>query len=205
MYKLQKIDQLYLSSHWFLSPEDECYHLMSYTASQGYDFNSENSLIFNFKKNVSKKGHSDWKYRESAITKIANSLTELDLNSIFPLATYIPIPPSKVKGHPEYNERLIETLSKISNGNLNIKDVIRQKESTVAFHESGNRRNVEIIANNYEIDEESLAEIGDIIIIFDDVISTGAHYIAIKQLLKERFPENRIIGLFVARTTHVED
>jgi predicted amidophosphoribosyltransferase len=35
--------------------------------------------------------------------------------------------------------------------------------------------------------------------IVDDVLTTGAHFKAMKRILMERFPEARIVGLFLAR------
>ena len=40
---------------------------------------------------------------------------------------------------------------------------------------------------------------GDFIFIVDDVLTTGAHFVAAQSLLKRQFPETPIKGVFVAR------
>jgi len=35
--------------------------------------------------------------------------------------------------------------------------------------------------------------------LFDDVITAGSHFRAAKDLLQDRFPEAKIVGIFVAR------
>ena len=40
---------------------------------------------------------------------------------------------------------------------------------------------------------------GEFIFIVDDVLTTGAHFVAAKSLLKRQFPETPVMGVFVAR------
>jgi predicted amidophosphoribosyltransferase len=35
--------------------------------------------------------------------------------------------------------------------------------------------------------------------IFDDVLTTGAHFKSVQSLLRDQFPQAQIIGLFIAR------
>lgn len=40
----------------------------------------------------------------------------------------------------------------------------------------------------------------DLIILFDDVLTTGSHFRACKDLLQEQFLNARIVGLFIGRS-----
>jgi predicted amidophosphoribosyltransferase len=52
----------------------------------------------------------------------------------------------------------------------------------------------------YYVDESVVAPPPQNILVVDDVLTAGAHFVAIKRRLRERFPSvSRIIGCFYAR------
>lgn len=105
MYRLQKIDELLLPSHRYLTPEDECFFFMTYSRL-GLGFTPENDLIMNFKKKMDRKGRGEWAYKEQAIQKVSN----LFIQGISPIddsgIVLVPIPPSRMKGDPLYDDRI---------------------------------------------------------------------------------------------------
>ena len=143
--KPQKIDDLYLPKHYWLDSDDDCYFFLTYTAKKGYRFSSENQLIFNLKKGMDKRGTSEWHYKERAIEESAGFFTEACVNELFPGAIYVPVPPSKVKGSPEYDDRLVRILQKAYRGVLDVRELVIQKQSTDSFHTSGQKRSVDDI------------------------------------------------------------
>lgn len=52
---------------------------------------------------------------------------------------------------------------------------------------------------SYTVDRRLLAPPPQIIAIIDDVLTTGAHFVAVRNILRQVFPETKIIGLFIAR------
>ena len=38
-----------------------------------------------------------------------------------------------------------------------------------------------------------------IIAVIDDVVTTGAHFVAVRNMLRQHFPDTKIVGLFIAR------
>ena len=60
--KLCEIDDLLRSDHLYLTENDRCFFFREYTAYEDYDYSETNSLIKNFKKELDKKGTSQWKY-----------------------------------------------------------------------------------------------------------------------------------------------
>ena len=72
--------------------------------------------------------------------------------------------------------------------------------STPAAHESQIHPNPQDIAALYEVDVPlAHSPPGDVICIVDDVLTTGAHFVAAQSLLKRQFPKTPVIGVFVAR------
>lgn len=84
---------------------------------------------------------------------------------------------------------------------LDVRNLVVQTVSTDAAHEADNnpRPNVEDLIKLYQIDESlcnrTPADIG----VFDDVITAGTHFRAMKTILNERFPGVRVSGFFIAR------
>ena len=114
--------------------------------------------------------------------------------------TFVPIPPSKAKSDPLYDDRLVQILHNISpQSTLDVREIIVQKHSTEPVHSSEVRPRPEDIESNYELDAAATQPEPSVIVIFDDMLTTGAHFLAAKKVLSARFPSAKIIGLFIAR------
>ncbi len=110
----------------------------------------------------------------------------------------MPIPPSKTKGHPEYDDRIMRICRAIDPG-LDIRELILQRETMVADHESDHRHSVDDLVANYELQEALCEPAPQKIAIIDDVLTVGTHFKAMQHILRERFSEAKIVGFFVAR------
>jgi predicted amidophosphoribosyltransferase len=115
-------------------------------------------------------------------------------------ATLVPIPPSKKRADPLYDDRMLQVLQKLDpSGSLDVRDVIYQAESTAAMHLSTSRRHPDEIEENYRLDEKLLVPRPRVVGLFDDVLTTGAHFRAASSLLRRAWPDVAIIGIFIAR------
>lgn len=200
---LQKLDELYIPNHYYLDDNDDCYFILTYTIGQGYEYSSHNRFIINLKKSMDKRNTPQWKYKIQAIEEAAQYLSELNINQLFPNAIFIPMPPSKEKSNEYYDDRLYQILLKACNGSLDVREVVLQKKSTDSYHISGERRDINDIYNNLYIDEVASKNMKNDIVIFDDVLTSGAHFKATSKLLKDKFPNVNIHGLFLARSVNV--
>lgn len=199
MSKLLLIDEIVISDHVYLElGVDRCHYYFEYTAEKGYTYSPTNELILNFKKKVDKKGEGHYKYKGEAIRKIAGLFSHLSQNSI-DKSTFVPTPPSKSKTNPLYDDRIVQSLKiGLSSKNPDIRELVIQTVDTVESHVSG-KRDVLALEKILEIDEGLTADIREYIVIVDDVLTTGCHYIAMKNVLLTRFPKAKIIGIFIAR------
>ncbi len=204
---LQQIDLLYLRNHCYLSDPDECFYMLSYTSHRPYTYSEDNSIIANLKKDMCKRGLPEWKYKQQAIDRCASFLRSINITNIFSdNITIVPIPPSKIRTDPDHDDRLIQVLNKAFNGTIDIRELITQVHSTEADHTTTNRRPPEEIKRNYIFNEALAVNAKENIIIFDDVVTTGAHYIAAKEIIQENMPNIASIkGLFIARRVFAED
>jgi predicted amidophosphoribosyltransferase len=55
------------------------------------------------------------------------------------------------------------------------------------------------LAQNYQVNAAALVPAPQVIGIFDDVLTTGAHFKAAQTVLRQQFPGAQIIGFFIAR------
>ena len=200
--RLTQVDELIRPDHSYLTPDDTCYFLGEYTARKGFSFSATNNLIINLKKSVSCRGQYQWRYKSTAIKQAAiafhSAVNEEALND----ATLVPIPPSKVKTDPLYDDRMTQVIREIRpSPPLDVRELIIQRNTTEPAHSlvDGNRPRPEDILALYDIDQNLVKPHPRLIALFDDVLTTGAHFKAAKSVLIRAFPGIDIVGLFIAR------
>lgn len=200
MSNLVRIDELLISEHGSLSLSDECYYLLEYTARTGYSFSTANDLVQNLKKPMDRKGRPEWKWKAWAIQKIAQELTPaLPLLIDFTASTIVPIPPSKIQTNPLYDDRLMQILRKSCPAGADIREVITCREDMTAAHESDHRPSVQEIMDNYRWNDPVRPAVRPNIVFFDDMVTGGNHFVACRNFMRSRYPDRRILGVFVAR------
>jgi predicted amidophosphoribosyltransferase len=155
-------------------------------------------------KRARESGDVQWFYKEQAIVTAGRTLrsvlgtggNELWLRN----ATLVPIPPSKVAGDPLYDDRIFRVLCECGIGlKLDIRQLVHQRQAMLAAHESERRPRPREIADNYYIDEALAQPEPSAIGVFDDLLTTGCHFKAMKAVLNDRFPGVAVTGIFLAR------
>ena len=196
--ELRKIDELVIGEHHNLQPDDECYYFMEYTAAAGFNHSTTNDLILNFKKSPARSQLPDYHYKGRAIKRIGQIFRDnLTVNT--PPWILVPIPPSKVKANPLYDNRMTQALNYYCADQGDIRELIYTLNDRDSLHGSNNRRSIPDLQANMAIDKTVCAQLGDHIVLFDDVLTTGASFKACKNLILQEYPNTRVIGIFVAR------
>jgi hypothetical protein len=198
--RLTKIDDLSRPDHTYLTGADDCYFIGEYTARRGYAFSSTNNLVLNFKKSVQTRNTAQWPHKERAIGQSAAAFRAALNDEWLNVATLVPIPPSKARADPLYDDRMVRMLRAIrAQPPLDVRELIVQTVSTGAVHDQETRPRPAEIETLYRIDETLRDPPPRVFGLFDDVLTTGAHYRAAAAVLQRAFPGVRIIGLFIAR------
>ena len=197
---LTAVDQLTQPDHTYLSPEDKCYFLGEYTARKGFAYSETNSLILNLKKKPDRRGRPEWQYKDRAILTAAKALQISIKDEWLRGATFVPIPPSKAKTDPLYDDRMTRVLKAIDRHNpVDCRELIVQTETTEAVHEAEVRLGPAEIRELYVLDQDLLEPRPDQIVICDDVLTTGAHFRAAQSVLCDEFPNALVVGCFISR------
>jgi predicted amidophosphoribosyltransferase len=194
--RLQAIDDTNRRDHHYLREEDECYFLYEYTAGKGWQGGETNQLIHNLKKKRADRGHH---HKAPAIARCAGALSSTINGEWLGRAALIPIPPSKIRTDINYDDRISQICRGIKNpGQPDVRELIEQIKSTDAFHE-GHRLRPEELRANYTFAEQHLENFPVTVGVVDDLLTTGSHFRAVKDMIKERAPDCRVVGFFVAR------
>lgn len=194
--RLQKIDDTNRHDHYYLDEEDECYYLYEYTAGTGWKGGATNQLIHNLQK---KKGDGGYHYKAPAIAQCSKDFSQAINAKWLAGATLVPVPPSKIKSDPLFDDRMTQVCRGIrSPGPSDVREVVEQINSTDTF-KGGQRQPPDELQANYQIVANELARASSTIGVVDDVLTTGSHFKAVKAKIIAAQPEAKVVGFFVAR------
>jgi hypothetical protein len=197
--RLSKIDESNIGDHARLTAADACYHIFEYTSGRNYSFSATNDRINNLKKkptaSVQQLG-----YKRGAIRLCADDLRTVLSAEWLAQATIVPVPCSKARDNPDYDDRMEQVARAIRPG-LDVRSLVIQQGTTIAAHEAGAgpRVTVEELLALYAIDETIVSPLPTIVGILDDVLTAGTHFRAMSTILSARFPGVPIVGIFIAR------
>jgi hypothetical protein len=158
-----------------LTPSGDCYFVGEYTARRGFAFSSTNNLILNFKKPMDRRDKpAEWRHKGRAIEQAA-ALFRASLNErARETLTFVPIPPSKARGDPLYDDRLEQMLRRIWPGQAtDVRELVTQPVSTPAVHDSADRPTPAVLEGRYVIDRRLRDPAPQVIAVVDDVITTS--------------------------------
>lgn len=204
--RLIQIDELNRSAHYYLNEDDECYYVMEYTSGRDYQYSDTNSLIKNFKKGLDRKDQGDFRYKELAIRRLLFIFREILTREALKGITIVPMPSSKSKDDPLYDNRVVQLLNRLtSDFGADIREILYLDESIEASHERQDRPSPDELEELFLIDESLCKKVPKKIMIFDDMVTAGAHFRAAKNILQAKFPKAEIIGVFIARRVLPQD
>lgn len=192
------------SDHCNIPRDDIIYFFGERTSRMGYGYSDCNDFISNLKKSVNTRGTGQYKYKTRAINlaikrllKVIGDIIENDVSPIL-----VPVPPSKSKQHPEYDPRLIDICNGVAQqSSIVCRELIIQNSNMMAAHESEDRLTIDELVAEYHFNAGQLRESPDHIYIFDDVLTAGNHYAAVKTVLRKNLgTQVKISGIFLAKT-----
>lgn len=189
------------TEHAHLDATDQCYFIWEYTSGQRYDYSETNQLIKNLKIKPAELRQKPYRlrYKESAMATCAKVLADnlADTTGV----VFVPIPPSKIKTDPDHDDRISNVLQKVNAIiPIDIRELVIQKENTRSSHEAGDDRlTQEELLDVWEIDESLAEPYPSTIIIVDDMLTAGTHFKAMQTLLRQRFLNSTIFGVFITR------
>lgn len=201
---IHKIDELTQGDHHHIDSNSKCFYFFEYPSGDAKEnrSNPHYSYIHNFKKGMDRRHRPEWRYKIEAINKTVQIFTDFFVRQgSIEKHTLVPIPPSKTRNDPLYDPRMTKVLERVKR-NLplaDVRDLLTNKQN-LNSHQSAIRPSIAEIENNYIIDENLLDAIRPNIILFDDVLTSGAHFCASKNKILSVLPRTTTVrGIFIAR------
>ena len=189
-----------MSEHMALSWADECYYLLEFFPGNRYGFRADNDLIKNFKRRIDECGVIALKYKEWAIRDTAQLLRPALASLLdFATVTIVPIPPSRVRANLYYDDRVARVLRLASPAGADIRELIVCREDQTPAHHSATRPSVTSLLENYALGEVGVEPVRDRVVLFDDLVTSGNHFVACRKFLLGHFPGREVMGIFLAR------
>ena len=197
---MRVIGDMERSDHTYPEPDQICCHFGEYTVRGGYRGSATNSLIYNLQKDPSKKNSEEWKYKLQAIEKIGKligSNLKKDTPSRF---TFVPAPTSKPPTDSGYDDRLMQVIEAIE-PKVAVCPLLETVNVRKPAHKSTQRPGPDELEASMRICEDRKEDLQDSVqfILLDDLLVTGATFVACRRKLLECFPDANVYGLFVAR------
>lgn len=194
-----------MHEHSYLDIDDNIYYIEEYISGNGFA-GKGNNLIINLKKSVDKKGTDQWKHKEKAIIDIALLIAkEMDNPNVSSRRIYwLPIPPSRIKTDPLFDDRTYRILTLAIAVSTSCKhfvtDALYQHSNRESFSSITAKRDVDELVSNYSMNDiPNYDPEKDLIVIFDDMLTTGCHFKAVEELVLDKYPNAVVMGIFVAR------
>lgn len=175
-----------------------------HTAHQRYDYSLTNQLIHNLKKKPDRPA-TELHYKAQAIKKFAEEIIQFleKQNKDDHPYLLVPIPPSKTKDNPLYDDRVDQVAKKVATAIdwITFCPVVERIEDAPAMHESSSPRSADEIFENLRFVTLPCGSPSPTrIIILDDVLTSGASFDAVRMLLEQNLNSPKIIGLFWAKS-----
>jgi len=192
------------ADHLLLSERDRCAYLSEYLAGCRYDGGYVNQLIRNFKCHPSMARRDDrcGRYKRQATLTLARWLRRAVAREWVECSTWVPVPPSRQRGDPDFDDRLSRTLSLAFAGyDLDLRCLLRQSQSTERDHAMRDRQSEAALYRLLRLDSRALELRAprERIVVFDDVLTSGKHFKCCERRLREHLPRVSIVGVFLAR------
>jgi len=197
--KVLSIDDLSRADHYYIEESDNCFYFGEYTAREKATHSATNQLIINLKKPEGRKHLYEYRYKTKAIQQVSEILSKLINPSEI---TIVPVPPSKCRTDALYDDRMKKILDGFRSKNpaVDYREIVSQQFSMEASHNAQARSSPDGLAQNYQVDQQLCEGLRDTIVVFDDVLTAGAHFKAMQMVLRPHVGERPVMGLFIART-----
>lgn len=204
-----QVDRIACVDRAFITPDDQCFYYLQ-RDSLGYSAGPRadaNSLIINFKKKpeVIRSDERQAHYKRQAIEYFASAVLDffqqnaklLDDCEVF----LVPIPTSKPRGDADYDNRMDELCCIVGDSLkwVSYAPILDTRSDLGTAHEGTIPRNPECIKENLVFSGRiSNIRIPKVVFLIDDVLTTGAHYAACRDMINNAYPGVPIFGLFLS-------
>lgn len=205
--RLKWIDEASRPEHWALDRDDHCLFLGEYLPGGGWRAGATNGLVLDFKRtpaSIRASPHAAalryFKYR--AVESVARALRRgFGRAAVESLLTFVPIPTSMLRDDADYCDRLPAALRRAFSGwDADVRPLLRLRAAVAPDHARKRRLSRRELMRIMEVDGPQLDRpLRPVVVLFDDVLTSGKHLSVAKACIEARLPEQPVIAVCVAR------
>ncbi len=196
--KPRLIGDIERGDHYHLEAEDRCLFFGEYTSRKGFDHGETNNLISNLQKPIARKDFADYRYKAVAIDTIAAAIRRASGKAVRGEVLIIPAPPSKPRGHADYDDRIEQIARRIA-PTADVRCLLETVAPREQAKRADHRPSIDELAESMRVVTELLTPAPTSLVLLDDVITNGTTFKAAQRLLRAHCPDVKFVGLFVAR------
>ena len=204
--RLSPVDVALLPEHSQLTAQDECGFLWEYVPHRPADWTAANQFIRDLKLEPSQlaRAPARLRYKHAAIAHAGRALRRVLPREWRAGATFVPMPCSKAQGGCDHDDRMLRVLRcAFAGSGTEVHELLRMGHSLRADHVSPVRCSAARLRRALCLDEvrDGVARYAPrpLIILVDDVLNSGKHYRVASRMIRERWPDVRVRGVFLAR------
>jgi hypothetical protein len=200
-----QLDESNRADHRHLAPEDPCFYFGEFFARSEVVFSATQRLIADYQclPSMAAADPERRAHKERALTTIADGLSAAIGRAGAEAYTWVPVPPPFAIDHPEYDDRLSRALRAAFAGfDGDVRPVLAYAGEGEVEHRSRARTGPDALYRRLWVDVAAARArpLRAGLVLFDDVLCTGAHFSAAARRLRELRPDPLpIVGVFLAR------
>jgi predicted amidophosphoribosyltransferase len=195
--KLSRIDALTRREHYFLGDQDLCYYFGEYTGRNGRPFSLIGALIQDLLQPRDPAVEKQEYRKDRALGRVAQWLHEVFDPVSIADATFVPLPQSGSGVRTDNDDRMFRILKRCADG-LDVRRLIELAGSN-ASGESSLRAGPDMLYENMRVVLALTEPKPRALFLVDDLLTTGANFVAAKRRILQVIPDIPVFGLFVAR------
>jgi len=198
--RLLRIDESTRREHYFLSDDDTCYYFGEYCARRGVAYGITSSLVHDLLELRDAAIPKQEFRKDRALSRVAQWLGSAFDPQSLPLATFVPLPKSGCGILTDDDDRMYRILRRSGEG-LDIRKMLELAKGGAALDVGSVRSGPDVLYENLRVVQSLTEPRPRAVFLVDDVLTTGANFIAGKRRLLQAIPEVPVFGLFIARKT----
>ena len=173
--------------------KDDKYFYARWRYEGGYTASYANQLVSNLKITKEKKNSARWKFKVEAV----NQFTQEAVSILPPNSSVLLVHGAKLRDHPEYDMRHEMLEAAFAAHGMKVITPIKLRESKDSVHmvDDSSLRDPKTLEANLEW-TGTIASDTKSIFILDDVITSGGHFKAYKNLINRYAPGIEVTGVF---------
>jgi hypothetical protein len=198
--RLMRIDDLTRRDHYYIGAGDACYYFGEYTSRKGTAYSIASSLVHDLLELRDPAIPKQEFRKDRALSRVAQWIGGVFDPQSLPLATFVPLPQSGSGILTDNDDRMLRILKRSAEG-LDIRRMLELVKGGALLDVGSVRSGPDVLYESMRVVLPLTDPKPHAIFLVDDVLTTGANFVAAKRRLAQVLPDVPVYGLFVARKT----